>query len=62
MRSGDVGSCLCLGRQKPVTDLDETHIFFCGIAIGYRDEEDPVNGFDRKREPLESKIQFLGFE
>lgn len=41
---------------------DETHIFFCGIAIGYRDEEDPVNGFDRKREPLESKIQFLGFE
>ena len=41
---------------------DESHIFFCGIAIGYRDEEDPVNGFDRKREPLESKVQFLGFE
>mgnify|MGYP000405563535 CR=1 FL=1 len=41
---------------------DETHIFFCGIAIGYRDEEDPVNAFDRKREPLESKVQFLGFE
>ena len=41
---------------------DESHIFFCGIAIGYRDEEDPVNAFDRKREPLESKVQFLGFE
>lgn len=40
---------------------DETHIFFCGIAIGYRDEEDPVNAFDRKREPLDSKIRFLGF-
>ena len=40
---------------------DESHIFFCGIAIGYRDEEDPVNGFDRKREPLDSKIKFLGF-
>ena len=41
---------------------DESHIFFCGIAIGYRDESDPVNAFDRKREPLESKVQFLGFE
>jgi hypothetical protein len=40
---------------------DESHIFFCGIAIGYRDEEDPVNAFDRKREPLDSKIKFLGF-
>lgn len=41
---------------------DESHIFFCGIAIGYRDEEDPVNAFDRKREPLDSKVRFLGFE
>ncbi len=41
---------------------DESHIFFCGIAIGYQDEEDPVNHFDRKREPLDSKIKFLGFE
>ncbi|MEN9718463.1 MAG: hypothetical protein RIQ99_1341, partial [Pseudomonadota bacterium] len=23
---------------------------------------DPVNGFDRKREPLDSKVKFLGFE
>lgn len=41
---------------------DESHIFFCGIAIGYRDEEDPVNAFDRKREPLDSKVRFLGFD
>lgn len=41
---------------------DESHIFFCGIAIGYRDESDPVNAFDRKREPLDSKVKFLGFE
>ena len=40
---------------------DESHIFFCGIAIGYRDADDPVNGFERKREPLDSKIKFLGF-
>lgn len=41
---------------------DESHIFFCGIAIGYRVEDDPVNQFDRKREELDSKIKFLGFE
>lgn len=41
---------------------DESHIFFCGIAIGYRVEDDPVNQFDRKREELDSKVQFLGFE
>lgn len=41
---------------------DESHIFFCGIAIGYGIADDPVNQFDRKREPLDSKIKFLGFE
>lgn len=41
---------------------DESHIFFCGIAIGYAVEDDPVNQFDRKREPLDSKVKFLGFE
>lgn len=41
---------------------DESHIFFCGIAIGYGIEDDPVNQFDRKREALDSKVKFLGFE
>ncbi|MBA4160663.1 MAG: hypothetical protein C0515_00950 [Novosphingobium sp.] len=41
---------------------DESHIFFCGIAIGYGIADDPVNQFDRKREPLDSKVKFLGFE
>lgn len=41
---------------------DESHIFFCGIAIGYGIEDDPVNRFDRKREALDSKVKFLGFE
>ena len=41
---------------------DESHIFFCGIAIGCGIADDPVNQFDRKREPLDSKVQFLGFE
>lgn len=40
---------------------DETHIFFCGIAIGYRDEEAVVNNFEREREPLDGNVRFLGF-
>ena len=40
---------------------DESHIFFCGIAIGYRDEAAAVNAFAREREPVEGNIRFLGF-
>ena len=40
---------------------DETHIFFCGIAIGYRVEENPVNNFPREREPVDGNVKFLGF-
>ncbi|KPF85968.1 nitroreductase [Novosphingobium sp. AAP93] len=40
---------------------DETHIFFCGIAIGYRVEENPVNNFPREREPIDGNVKFLGF-
>lgn len=40
---------------------DATHIFFCGLAIGYRDEEAPVNNFERARIPLEEHVNFIGF-
>ncbi|CAM4246471.1 Nitroreductase [Novosphingobium lubricantis] len=40
---------------------DETHIFFCGIAIGYRQDDAEVNGFAREREPLEGNVRFIGF-
>ena len=40
---------------------DETHIFFCGIAIGYREEESPVNNFEREREPIDGNVKFLGY-
>jgi len=41
---------------------DETHIFFCGIAIGYRDPDVPVNNFARLRVPLDESVRFLGFD
>jgi nitroreductase len=40
---------------------DETHIFFCGLAIGYRDPDAPVNHFQRQRVPLDEQVRFLGF-
>lgn len=40
---------------------DETQIFFCGLAIGYRDEAAPVNNYDRPRAPLERQVRFSGF-
>lgn len=40
---------------------DETHIFFCGIAIGYREADNPVNQFEREREPVDGNVKFLGF-
>lgn len=40
---------------------DDTHIFFCGMAIGYRDTDAPVNNFQRERVPLDEQVRFLGF-
>jgi len=40
---------------------DETHIFFCGIAFGYRDPDALVNQFERERVPLDENIKFAGF-
>lgn len=40
---------------------DETHLLFCGLAIGYRAEDAVVNGFERARTPLEQQVRFVGF-
>ena len=40
---------------------DKDQIFFCGLAIGYRNAEDPVNAFERTRVPLDEQIVFQGF-
>jgi nitroreductase len=39
---------------------DDTYLF-CGIAIGWRDPEHPVNNFTRDRVPLAEQVTFLGF-
>ena len=41
--------------------LPDDVMLFCGLAIGERDEEAPVNGFQRERVPLGEQAKFLGF-
>lgn len=49
---------------KPVreaVDIPEDHVFFCGLGIGYRDPDAPVNCFDVPRAPLDESIRWDGF-
>jgi nitroreductase len=39
---------------------DETHVFFCGMAIGHPDPEAPLNRFERSRAPVGEAVRFLG--
>ena len=41
--------------------VPEDHIFFCGLAIGYRDPQAPVNLFAVPRAPLSEVVRFEGF-
>ena len=46
---------------REVVDIPEDHIFFCGMAIGYRDEEAAVNRFEVKRAGLDESVRFEGW-
>ncbi|MEO9462578.1 MAG: nitroreductase [Marinomonas sp.] len=39
----------------------ERYMFFCGMAIGYRDEDAPINNYPRERVDLDDQVKFLGF-
>ena len=46
---------------REVVAIPEDHIFFCGLAIGHRDPDAPVNRFAVARAPLEEVVRFEGF-
>ena len=46
---------------RQCVDLPEDHVFFCGLAIGWRDPAAPVNQFEVPRAPLEDVVTFEGF-
>lgn len=48
-------------QVRQCVSLPEDHIFFCGLAIGWRDPTAPVNQFDVPRAPLEEVVSFEGF-
>ena len=47
--------------MKGQLGIDDEHIFFCGMAIGYRDPAAPINTFPVPRVPLGETVAFKGF-
>ena len=49
-------------QVREMVAIPEDHIFFCGMAIGYRDPDAPVNRFDVRRAELEDAIRWEGWD
>ena len=47
---------------REVVSIPDDHIFFCGMAIGWGDREDPVNRFPVPRAPLDEAIRWEGWD
>ena len=48
-------------QVREIVAIPDDHIFFCGMAIGYRDADAPVNNFPVARAPLDEVIRWDGF-
>ena len=49
-------------KQESVTafvEAPEEEMLFCGMAIGYRDPEAPINSFRTERRPIDSWTKFI---
>jgi nitroreductase len=47
---------------RKVLGIPDSKLFVIGIAIGYPDEDDPINHFRSEREPLDSIAKWYGFD
>lgn len=47
---------------KAELGLGDDSLLFCGLSIGWRQADAPVNGFERERIPLDEQVKFLGFD
>ena len=47
--------------MRELLNIDDEHIFFCGMAIGYRNAEAPVNNFTVPRVDIGQAIRWNGF-
>ncbi|WP_128893559.1 nitroreductase [Erythrobacter sp. HKB08] len=48
-------------QVREVVDIPDDHTFFCGMAIGHRDPDAPVNTFDVARASLDEVVRWEGF-
>lgn len=48
--------------MRELLGIDDDHIFFCGMAIGYRDPDHPINNFEVSRVNLSENVKFSGFD
>lgn len=48
-------------QVRAAVGIPEDHVFFCGLAIGYRDADAPVNIFDVPRAEVSESITWQGF-
>lgn len=46
--------------MRELLGIDDDHIFFCGMAIGYRDPDAPINNFAVSRVPIGHGLEFRG--
>ncbi len=49
-------------QVRGVVPIPDDHIFFCGMAIGYRDPGAAINRFPVARAPLDEAVTFAGFD
>ena len=49
-------------QVREVVDIPAAHTFFCGMAIGCRDADAPVNLFDVKRAGLDESVRWEGWQ
>ncbi len=47
--------------MRELLNIDDQHIFFCGMAIGYRDTDAAVNNFTVPRVEIDQAIRWDGF-
>jgi len=46
---------------RSVVPIPDDHIFFCGLAIGHRDPDAPINRFPVARAALDEVVTWVGF-
>jgi nitroreductase len=47
--------------MRELLNIDAAHIFFCGMAIGYRDADAAVNNFTVPRVEIDQAVRWDGF-